>query len=137
MADHQVTIIGWDDNYDITNFNEKNRPSTPGAYIVLNSWGEEFGENGAYYISYEDALIERGILGVVSTTDIEYDNIYQYDELGNNYVVAGASEMYGANVFKRENSTKKEVLTEVSVSSLIPNVTYMLIRQMANCLKEN
>ncbi len=118
-ADHQITIIGWDDTYSRTNFNASCRPSTDGAYIVLNSWGESFGENGVYYVSYEDCLIENNILGIVSTTDIEYDNIYQYDELGNNYAMYSSEDVYGANVFKREKSSKSEWLTEVSVSSLV------------------
>lgn len=39
---HAVAIIGWDDNYDVSNFNEKMRPSSNGAWIVKNSWGEKF-----------------------------------------------------------------------------------------------
>lgn len=119
VADHQITIIGWDDDYDISNFNPNCRPSAKGAYIVLNSWGEGFGENGVYYISYEDAFIERSILGITSTVDLEYDNIYQYDELGNNYVIAVSEDIYGANVFERKDTSKNEMLTEVSISCLI------------------
>lgn len=117
--DHQITIIGWDDNYPISNFNASCRPSTPGAYIVLNSWGEEFGDNGVYYVSYEDALIENDILGIVSTADIEYDNIYQHDELGNNYIISSTKDIYGANVFERNENSQSEWLTEVSISSLV------------------
>lgn len=117
--DHQITIIGWDDTYSRNNFNVNCRPSTDGAYIVLNSWGESFGENGVYYVSYEDCLIENNILGIVSTTDIEYDNIYQYDELGNNYAMYSSDDVYGANVFERKTTSKSEWLTEVSVSSLV------------------
>lgn len=119
IADHQITIIGWDDDYDISNFNPNCRPTTKGAYIVLNSWGENFGENGVYYISYEDAFIERLILGIISTEDLDYDNIYQYDELGNNYVIAVSGEIYGANVFERNDSSKDELLTQISLSCLV------------------
>lgn len=38
--DHAVSIIGWDDNYSISNFPEEARPSANGAWIVKNSWGE-------------------------------------------------------------------------------------------------
>lgn len=117
--DHQITIIGWDDTYSRTNFNASCRPSSDGAYIVLNSWGEAFGENGVYYVSYEDCLIENNISGVVSTTDIEYDNIYQYDELGNNYAMYSSEDVYGANIFERKTTSKDEWLTEVSVSCLV------------------
>ena len=44
-ADHAVTIIGWDDNYEISNFNEKNLPTKKGAWIVKNSWGESVEQN--------------------------------------------------------------------------------------------
>ncbi len=40
--DHAVVIIGWDDNYSIQNFNEQQRPSQNGAWIVKNSWGDNF-----------------------------------------------------------------------------------------------
>mgnify|MGYP004566973999 CR=1 FL=1 len=40
-ANHAVAIIGWDDNYSTTNFNEKLRPQSNGAWIVKNSWGEK------------------------------------------------------------------------------------------------
>lgn len=39
-ANHGVTIIGWDDNYSIENFNEEHRPKEKGAWIIKNSWGE-------------------------------------------------------------------------------------------------
>lgn len=38
-ADHGVSIIGWDDNYSIENFNQNSRPKENGAWIVRNSWG--------------------------------------------------------------------------------------------------
>lgn len=38
-VNHAVTIIGWDDNYSIKNFNEKHRPTQNGAWIIKNSWG--------------------------------------------------------------------------------------------------
>lgn len=38
---HAVLIIGWDDNFSKDNFNETNRPSSDGAWIVKNSWGDK------------------------------------------------------------------------------------------------
>lgn len=37
---HAVAIVGWDDNYSIDNFNEKAKPTSNGAWIIRNSWGE-------------------------------------------------------------------------------------------------
>ena len=39
--DHAVTIVGWDDNYSRNNFADGTKPSRDGAYIVLNSYGNE------------------------------------------------------------------------------------------------
>lgn len=39
--DHAVSIIGWDDNYDINNFNKDRQPKNKGAWIIKNSWGEK------------------------------------------------------------------------------------------------
>lgn len=40
--DHAVSIIGWDDNYSVDNFIEgtKSKPTSNGAWIIRNSWGE-------------------------------------------------------------------------------------------------
>lgn len=43
--DHDVSIIGWDDNYSIDNFSENARPTSNGAWIVRNSWGERIEES--------------------------------------------------------------------------------------------
>lgn len=37
--DHEVIIVGWDDNYSKDNFIEGNRPENNGAWIIKNSWG--------------------------------------------------------------------------------------------------
>ncbi len=64
IVDHAVTIIGWDDNYSRENFNSEHRPVNDGAYIVLNSWGKEFSNDGVFYISYDDCFVENLIYGV-------------------------------------------------------------------------
>ena len=45
IANHAVTIIGWDDNYPKENFLAEHQPPENGAWFVRNSWGsgeEEF-----------------------------------------------------------------------------------------------
>lgn len=61
---HAVTIVGWDDNYSKTNF--LTQPAHNGAWIAMNSWGEEWGNKGLFYISYDDALVEESMYGVVA-----------------------------------------------------------------------
>lgn len=78
---HDVVIVGWDDTYPKSNFNSSLEGD--GAFICMNSWGEEFGDNGLFYVSYYDSNI--GMHNVVYTgiesTD-NYDSIYQTDLCG-------------------------------------------------------
>ena len=80
-CNHDIDIIGWDDTYPKENF--VTEPEKDGAFICKNSWGADFGQNGFFYISYEDPNI--GVYGV-SYTGVEdadnYDRIYQTDLLG-------------------------------------------------------
>ena len=124
IANHAVTIIGWDDEYKIENFDSTNQPKNKGAYIILNSHGTDYYDNGYMYVSYDDVLIERDLVGITQTTTKDYDNIYQYDELGYNarFILddsdtSDVSTAYIANVFKSKNSNanKKEYLNEVSL----------------------
>ena len=74
-------IVGWDDNYPAENF--VGDISQNGAFLCQNSWGEQFGDNGLFYVSYYDTNI--GIHNIVYTKveDVDnYKNIYQSDLCG-------------------------------------------------------
>lgn len=60
---HDVVIIGWDDNFPREYF--KKDAAEDGAFICQNSWGTDFGENGVFYVSYYDSNI--GIHNLVFT----------------------------------------------------------------------
>lgn len=115
--DHAVTIVGWDDNYSRDNFKEGTKPSTNGAYIVLNSYGEESFDNGYIYISYEDVFIEDELYGISATSNVNYDTLYQHDFFGGIYQIGSSQENTGyyATVFEKEN-TGEEYLHSVGVS---------------------
>ena len=54
---HAVTIVGWDDNYSASNFVEGHEPPADGAWIIRNSWGDTYGNDGYFYLSYYDQTI--------------------------------------------------------------------------------
>lgn len=128
LADHAATIIGWDDNYSKENF--VNKPTQDGAYIVLNSWGEEYGDNGVYYVSYEDMLIENEMKGVTSVSDVQYDEIYQYD-MSEMYAII--KSQYAANIFSVKDN---EILKEIVVGSWSEQICDIYINTTNGDLKE-
>ena len=136
---HQITIIGWDDTYPVTNFNSAHQPSEPGAYLVMNSYGTEGNfKNGCYYISYEDAHIELGIIGIINTEDVDYDKIYQYDPLGlaNGLTYGNNEVLYGANVFSR-NTYEAEQIEEISIASVVEQDVEIYINNQDGELTQN
>ncbi len=52
---HVVALVGWDDNYPKENFSTT--PPGNGAWICKNSWGEDWGKEGYFYISYYDQTL--------------------------------------------------------------------------------
>jgi hypothetical protein len=94
-----VLIIGWDDNYSRDNFNTK--PEGDGAFICQNSWGEGFGQDGIFYVSYYDSNIGGHNLVYTRIEDTDnYDNIYQSDLCGWVGQLGYSQEsIYGANVY--------------------------------------
>lgn len=110
---HAVLIVGWDDEYKADGWDNS------GAYIALNSYGEDKYDNGFIYISYDDFYVEQTMVGITEMSDMDYENIYEYDELGSNTVFSlknDSSELSAVNIFSRASS-EDEKLTEVGVTS--------------------
>ncbi|ATU08082.1 lectin like domain-containing protein [Methanohalophilus portucalensis] len=133
MVTHAITLAGWDDDFNRTKFS----PAAPadGAYIIKNSWGDIWADDGYYYVSYYDKSIgtRDEINGsehspyttnsVITAENVSnYDQIYQYDFLGwcsnagyNN------STAVGANVF---TATTNQTLEAVSFYTVDSNSYY-------------
>ena len=88
-TNHAVAIIGWDDNYKADNF--LITPPGDGAWIVKNSWGTDWGDEGYFYISYYEKSFftpdsETGIsypfTACIFTNTIDYHVNYQSDLSG-------------------------------------------------------
>lgn len=120
---HDSVIIGWDDNYPKENFNMGLEGD--GAFICTNSWGEDFGDQGYFYVSYYDTNI--GVHNIVYT-GVEpvdnYGNIYQSDLCGwvgqigygrdsawfaNAYHAKGAETLEAAGFYATDQNSSYEI----------------------------
>ncbi len=99
LPNHDVVVVGWDDNYAKENFT--NIPEGDGAFICKNSWGTEFGDKGYVYVSYYDVNICQKSVVYTRVGDADnYDNIYQTDLLGwIGHMGFDKEEAYFANVY--------------------------------------
>ncbi|KPA14017.1 protein containing Peptidase C1A, papain [Candidatus Magnetomorum sp. HK-1] len=103
-SNHAIVIVGWNDDKEIPNAPDK------GAFIVRNSFGSDWGENGYFYVSYYDESIAFTKLGyIVDLADhlFPFNKIYQYDELGwTGSIGTGDGSDWAANVFLADESIK-------------------------------
>lgn len=122
-ANHDVVILGWDDTYPRGNFVVP--PESDGAFLCLNSWGEQFGQNGYFYVSYEDMVI--GTYAVIySAADTEgmfrYQHLYETDACGwMGQIGYRMEDIWFSNIYTAE---REEWLSAAGFYVLEPGSTY-------------
>lgn len=130
---HTVEIVGWDDNYKRKNFLSGKQPSRNGAWLAKNSWGSNWGKEGYFWISYEDAFISSGDGDATGVAfDFEsadnYDHNYQYDgSSGNSYNrYQGRTSIANVYTAKGNATGADELLEAVSFAHYTPGVNYSI-----------
>lgn len=101
-SSHAVAIVGWDDNYSKENFREELQPENDGAWLVKNSWGGDFGNDGFCWISYEDSFVNFDAAYALDYAD-NYDRMYENDKNlaypWDYYISRDTKEGYISNIF--------------------------------------
>lgn len=133
---HAVTIIGWDDTIDASKFSTS--PSRNGAFIIKNSYGTNLtfedapeisipmGENGYYYVSYDDINICSSLVGFYDISSEKEDNVYYHDIIGSDAAIEYYQDIYIAHVFEKKSSNA-EKLEKISFLSYESNQQYDIL----------
>ncbi|MDR2854844.1 MAG: lectin like domain-containing protein [Methanomicrobiales archaeon] len=117
-----VLIVGWDDSIKRTDFAVT--PSSNGAFIVQNSYGNAWGMDGYFYLSYYDAGFNQMSPVSFTASDVDdYDNIYQHDPFGYTQSYGEAESYAFANIFRAQ---RDEVISAVGFYCTNPNAYYTL-----------
>lgn len=117
-ANHCVTIVGWDDTYHTF----CQQPEQSGAWLIANSYGEDYNDGGYFWVSYYDTSLcdYYSFRGVSADT---YSTIFQYDGAGWGNSISSTQDIRIANVFTNETDQPQE-LSAISFYTLVDNQSY-------------
>ncbi len=121
LANHSVTVVGWDDRIPASYFGNS-KVTKNGAWIVKNSWGTGFGDNGFFYVSYYDPITCREIFNFSANKTYKYDNNYAAADAFGNILFTNSdnSALYLSSKFEY---VENEKLQKVSFQ-LADNTSY-------------
>ena len=121
---HEMLLIGWDDDFPASAFPEGTRPPGDGAFLVRNAWGADVPGGGFIWISYYDpsfACGEYGVSCVYTRVDDplspeNYDIVRGYDEQG----------LCGTVGFKKDTATAANIFVAEKAETIRAVGTYLV-----------
>jgi len=122
---HGVTLVGWDDTITIPVATKK------GAWLIKNSWGDKWGDQGYFWISYEDpSAVQEAVSFEKFTKPDPNESIYYYDTLG---YASSIKTNYGAvSITLRGDETITDVGTYIIDNNTNVDVTIFATRTGSN-----
>lgn len=118
VPDHDILVLGWDDTFSRFQFAQV--PPVDGAFICQNTWGNEFGKNGIFYVSYADAnILQTGLIYSRVENADNYSVIYQADDCGwQGKQGYGSETCWFANVYTADQGSREKIIGQTEEKSL-------------------
>ena len=132
---HAVTIVGWDDNFSKDNFHPDAGVKNDGAWLCKNSWGEFWGNDGYFWVSYESFAYEFGQFEMQDKDS--FDTIHQHQTSSEQYMFGGddvENPQYfsSANVF---TATTAEQLKQICYTNAVDSNVNVKIYELSEGYK--
>ena len=131
-SNHEVLVVGWDDSISKDKFLNATRD---GAWIVKNSWGEKWTDDGYFYVSFDDHFVCGNISTFTGVSKKTYNHTYKGSQLFHNYDIKYTNKAFFATKIEKE-SLKSEKITRVSFASAA-GISYKVYMTPSNTYNSN